>query len=81
MELVVCTPTLPGRIPPANPSLGYLRSIQPYATMTCGSAGSPEALKSSLDPSVEYQKGWNARQFAEDMGKAEMAEWLRRVGG
>lgn len=38
-------------------------------------------LDAGLDPATEYQDGWNARKFAEDMGKTQMAAWIRSVGG
>jgi ankyrin repeat protein len=38
-------------------------------------------VEAGVDVAIEYQKGWTPLRFAEEMGIAEMAVWLRRQIG
>lgn len=60
-------------LPEFDPMFGAVYASRPDIAQRLVEAGA--------DPAKEYQKGWCALRYAEDMGKREMAEWLRRTIG
>lgn len=60
-------------LPEFDPMFGAVSANRPDIAQRLVEAG--------VDPAKEYQKGWTPLRFAEDMGIAEMAVWLRRQIG
>lgn len=58
-------------LPEFDPLFGAVSANRPDIAQRLVEAGA--------DPAKEYRKGWSALTYAEDMGKTEMAEWLRRT--
>lgn len=59
--------------PDFNPLFSAVRAERPDIAQ--------RLVKAGLDPAAAYEGGWNARQFAERMGKKTMADWIRDHGG